>query len=135
MASTGARYRPYRDAFLADLSQLPSQTDELSWLLMRTSARVLATELDACRREHPDYILTDSVAPWGRWLGTILHVPVVTSVSTFAFNRHVLAFGLAHGVRPKSGKRVLAKLRHMSKAFLLRGVCSRGLSGDRRAAA
>ena len=131
VASTGARYRSYRDAFLADLSQLPAQTDELSWLLMSTSARVLEAELDVCRQERPDYILTDSLAPWGRWLGKILKVPVVTSVSTFAFNRHVLAFGLAHGVRPKSAARVLAKLRHMSKAFQLhRRLCrTHGVKG------
>ena len=129
--STGARYRSYRDAFLADLSQVSAQTDELSWLLMRTSARVLGAELDSCRQERPDYIVTDSLAPWGHWLGAILKVPVVTSVSTFAFNRHVLAFGLAHGVRPKSGRRVLAKLRHIGKAFLLhRRLCrTHGVKG------
>ena len=97
----GARYRPYRTAFLADLRQLAERTDELSWLLMRTSARVLETELEVFRAERPDYVITDSVAPWGQWAGEILGVPVVTSVSTFAFNRRVLAFGLAHGVRPK----------------------------------
>lgn len=116
----GARYRPYRDAFLADLSQLPAQTDELSWLLMRTAASVLEAELDAFRAERPDYVISDSVAPWGQWVGKILGVPVVTSVSTFAFNRRVLAFGLAHGVRPKSVRLLLSKLRHMSKAFVLR---------------
>lgn len=120
----GARYRPYRDAFLADLSQLPAQTNELFWLLMRTAARVLEAELDAFRAERPDYVISDSVAPWGQWVGKILGVPVVTSVSTFAFNRRVLAFGLVHGVRPKSARLLLSKLRHMSKAFVLhRRLC------------
>ena len=32
---TGARYRPYRNAFLADIKQLPERLEELSWLLMR----------------------------------------------------------------------------------------------------
>lgn len=120
----GARYRPYRDAFLADLSHLPAQTDELSWLLMRTVASVLESDLDAFRAERPDYVISDSVAPWGQWVGRILGVPVVTSVSTFAFNRRVLAFGLAHGVRPRSARRLLSKLRHMTNAFLLhRRLC------------
>src|SRR5258706_15624098 len=62
---TGAHYRPYRDAYLADLTRLPAQTNELSWLLMCTAASVLQTELDGFRAERPDYVVSDSVAPWG----------------------------------------------------------------------
>lgn len=116
---TGARYRPYRNAFLADIRQLPERMEELSWLLMRTTAEVLAHELDAFRAERPDYLITDSVAPWGQWVAEVLGVPVVTSVSTFAFNRRVLAFGVAHGVRPKSARLLLAKVRHIVKALRL----------------
>ena len=71
----GARYRPYRHACLSELNQLPTRTDELSWMLMRTSASVLETELEAFRAERPGYIITDSVAPWGQWAGEILGVP------------------------------------------------------------
>ena len=46
-------------------------------------------------------------------------MPVVTSVSTFAFNKHVLAFAAARGVRPKSIRRLLSKLRHIVKALRL----------------
>ncbi len=113
----GATFRPYREPFLNDLSQLPAQTHELSWLLMRTAANVLDQELDAFRDERPDYVIADSVAPWGQWVGRMLDVPVVTSVSTFAFNRHVMAFGVAHGVRPKSARLVLSKLRHIGKGI------------------
>ena len=99
---TGAQYRPYRNAFLADLRQLSERTDEISWLLMRTTGEVLAQELDAFRAERPDYIISDSVAPWGQWVAQVLDVPVVTSVTTFAVNRHVLAFAASRGTRPKS---------------------------------
>jgi len=116
---TGARYRPYRNAFLADITQLPERMEELSWLLMRTTADVLAHELDAFRAERPDYLVTDSVAPWGQWVGEVIGVPVVTSVSTFAFNRRVLAFAAAHGVRPKSARLLLSKVRHVVKALRL----------------
>ena len=68
----GARYRPYRDVFLTDLSRLPAQTDQLSWLLMRTAARLLEAELGVFRAERPDYVIADSVAPWGQWVGRIL---------------------------------------------------------------
>jgi MGT family glycosyltransferase len=115
----GARFRPYRSAFLADLRQLPERTDALAWLLMRTTGDVLSEELDAFRAERPDYVITDSVAPWGQWTAEALHVPVVTSVTTFAVNRHVLAFAFARGTRPKSARLFLSKLRYIAKASLL----------------
>ena len=93
--------------------------DELAWLFMRTTAELLDEELDAYRAEKPDYVLTDSVAPWGQWMGEILGVPVVTSVTTFAFNRQVMRYGAAHGVRPKSARAFLSKLRHIAKAVRL----------------
>jgi Glycosyl transferases, related to UDP-glucuronosyltransferase len=116
---SGARYRPYRNAFLADITRLPERMDELSWLLMETTADILDRELDAFRAERPDYVIADSVAPWGQWVGEVLGVPVVTSVSTFAFNRHVLAFAASHGVRPKSAKLLLSKIRYIYKALRL----------------
>lgn len=115
---TGAAYRAYPNAFLADLRQLPERTEELSWLLMRTTAELLA-ELETFRAERADYIVTDSIAPWGQWIGEALRVPVVTSVSTFAINRHVLAFAVKHGARPRSASLVFAKLRHIVKAIAL----------------
>ncbi|CAN5662510.1 glycosyltransferase [soil metagenome] len=119
VGQTGARYRPYGARCLSDLGGVAARLDELPWLLTRTAASILATHLTAFREERPDYVITDSLAPWGQWAGEILRVPVVTSVSTFAFNRHVLSAGVAQGVRPKSVRRLLVKFRSMSRAFLL----------------
>src|SRR6185503_4992266 len=98
----GARYRPYRNAFLADPKEMSERVETISWLLMRTTGEVLAHELDAFRAERPDYIISDSVAPWGQWVAQLLDVPIVTSVATLAINRHVLAFAVSRGTRPKS---------------------------------
>ena len=117
---TGSRFRPYREPTLSNLSYLPEHTDELAWLLMDLANKVLKADLQAFRDERPDYLLTDSVAPWGQWAAKILDVPLVTSTSTFAFNRSVMTFGLAGGVRPKSFKLFVSKLRHMAKASRLR---------------
>jgi hypothetical protein len=38
--------------------------DQLSWLLMRTTAEVLDVELSDFRAERPDYLLCDAAAPW-----------------------------------------------------------------------
>ena len=96
-----------------------TQTNAISWLLMRTTAEVLGDELDVFRAERPDYVIADSVAPWGQWAAQVLDVPVVTSVSTFVVNRHVLRFAAAHGTRPESIRLVLEKIRSVTKAALL----------------
>ena len=113
----GARYRPYRNAFLAGIKDLPERMDQLSWLLMRTTAEVLDAELADFRAERPDYLICDAAAPWGRCVAELLGVPAVTSVATFAINRHVMAFGVSRGVRPKSLRLLLSKFRHMGKAL------------------
>lgn len=127
---TGAQYRAYQNAFLADLRGLPTHLHELSWLLTRTTADLLETHLEDWRIERPDYLVTDSVAPWGQWAAEILGIPVVTSVSTFAFNRHVVAFAAARGIRPKSARLFFAKLRHIVRALRL-GRQLRGKYGAR----
>ncbi|HET7220605.1 MAG TPA: hypothetical protein VFJ02_21275, partial [Vicinamibacterales bacterium] len=120
IADTGAIYRPYRNAFLPELGTIARRMDELAWLFMRTTSEVLEQELDVFRAEAPDYVLTDSVAPWGHWIAQILGIPVVTSVTTFAFNRSMLRYAVAHGVRPKGGRYFFSKLRHVAKALRLR---------------
>ena len=119
IADTGATYRPYRNAFLPDLGTIARRMDELAWLFMRTTAEVLEQELNAYLAEKPDYVLTDSVAPWGHWIAQILGIPVVTSVTTFAFNRSMLRYAVSHGVRPKGGRYLLSKLRHVANALRL----------------
>ena len=127
----GARYRPYRNAFLAGIKDLPERMDQLSWLLMRTTAEVLDDELADFRAERPDYLICDAAAPWGRCVAELLGVPAVTSVATFAVNRHVMAFGVSRGVRPRSLRLLLSKFRHMGKALALRRTIRRrhGIAG------
>ena len=111
VAQTGARYRPYRSSRLADLSALSERTDAIASVLMDLVGDVLAADLPDLRDLSPDYVVTDSVAPWGHWVAQVLGVPLVTSMTTFAVNRHVLAFAASHGVRPKSIRLVLSNWR------------------------
>lgn len=124
----GAVYRPYHSSRVEALTQIPDKVEEVSLLLMSVVGEVLAADLSAMRDQRPDYIVTDSMAPWGQWIGQLLSVPVVTSVTTFAINRHVLAFAGSHGVRPKSVSRTLSKLWHVFKASRLRRRLSRQYS-------
>jgi MGT family glycosyltransferase len=115
----GGRFRGYRSEFLRDIRNLPDRMHEVAWLLMRSTGEVLEHDLPEIRAGSFDVVITDSVAPWGHWVGEKLDLPVVTSVPTFAFNRHVLAYGVARGVRPKSAGMLLSKLRYITKAALL----------------
>jgi MGT family glycosyltransferase len=122
---TGAQYRPYRNAFLADLKGLPEHLNALSWLFMRTTAELFEEHLDEFRALQPGYVITDAVAPWGQWIAEALHVPAVTSVPTFAYNRQVLAFAARSGVTPRSFRSALSKLRNVAKALRLGRVLQR----------
>jgi MGT family glycosyltransferase len=124
--ATGAEYRAYRNRYLATMADAPVETDELTWLLTRTTGEILDVELDSIRAIAPDYVITDAVAPWGLWIGAILGRPVVASVTTFAFNRRVMAWAGRRGVRPRSAARFRSKLRHLTKSWLaMRGMRDR----------
>ena len=116
----GGQYRPYRNAFLQDLQRLPERMEELTSLLMRATAELLRDELDGWRAERPDYLITDSVAPWGQWAAKLMQIPVVTSVPTLAVNRQVMKYAFTHGVRPRSASRFFTKLRYMMEASRVR---------------
>lgn len=120
-----AAFRPYRNLFLADLTGLPARLNDLSALLARTTEEVLLEELETARAEQPDYVIADSVAPWGQWVGQILGVPVITSISTLAFNRHVLMFAAKHKVQPRSARTILGKLRAVLDTLRTRGKLRR----------
>ena len=62
---------PSLPVFLADMRDLPERMDELSWLLVRTTAELLAEQLEEFRALRPDYLIADSVAPWGQWVAAI----------------------------------------------------------------
>lgn len=115
----GARFIPYRTAALFDLGPLSARLEALSSFLAQTTGEVLLQDLDVFRAERPDYVVTDSVAPWGQYVGQILGVPVITSIPTFAVNRHVFRFAASSGAKPKSARLVFAKIRHVVKAAML----------------
>ena len=117
IAQAGARYRPYRNAFLAGIKDLPERMDQLSWLLMRTTAEVLDAELADFRSRTTGLPHLRRGRAWGRCVAELLGVPAVTSVATFAINRHVMAFGVSRGVGPKSLRLLLSKFRHMARRF------------------
>ncbi|MEO8368489.1 MAG: macrolide family glycosyltransferase [Candidatus Solibacter sp.] len=130
LAQAGAVYRPYRHAGLAEMNRLPERMEELTVLLMQATGETLRTQLEEWRALRPDYLLADSVAPWGHWAGKLLQVPLVTSVPTLAINRRVMSYGLARGMRPKSAASFIAKLKNFVKASGIRSQIKREFKVD-----
>jgi MGT family glycosyltransferase len=119
VTETGARYVAYRSASVANIQSMAERMEQLAWLLACTTADVLRDQLDLVRTGRPDYVITDSVAPWGAWIGRILRIPIVTSISTFAFNRSVIVYGMRRGVRAKSLAVLVSKIRYIAMAARL----------------
>lgn len=128
IAGTGARFIGYRNTYLSGMASAPLRTEELVWLLMQTTGEVLDAELDAARALAPDYVITDSVAPWGIWIGLMLGVPIACSVSTFAFNRAFLRWAMAGGARPKGVRGAALEIWNFGKAI----ACTRRLKSRYR---
>jgi len=97
---------------------------------MQATAETLRTQLDEWRALRPDYLIADSVAPWGHWAGPLLGVPIVTSVPTLGINRRVMSYGLARGMRPKSAATFFAKMRNFVKASGIRRQIQREFKVD-----
>jgi MGT family glycosyltransferase len=115
----GATHLTYRAPALADLKPMSERTEQIAWFLMQAVQDVLVHDMEGFRAARPDYVITDSVAPWGQWVAQLLGVPVVTSVATLAINRHVLAFAASRGSRPKSVPLAFSKITHVIKAAAL----------------
>jgi MGT family glycosyltransferase len=86
---------------------------------------VLDADLPAMRAEPADYTSPTRSPVGGQWIAQLLGVPVVTSVTTFAINRHVVAFAASHGVCAKSVRLMASKLEQVAKALILRRRLSR----------
>lgn len=83
---TGAEFRAYPpiqeyDTVMANMGRGDFAFNAV--MLMKSGERVLPELLEALRRDHPDLIMYDSLASWGRWAAEILNVPAVASITTF----------------------------------------------------
>jgi MGT family glycosyltransferase len=100
---TGAQFRAYRDKLLVDATAPAARVGDrnlagLFHLAMRATQGVLAQELEAIRKEPPDYIIYDAGAFWGKSIAQILRIPAVCSVVIFAVNRHVVKLARGSGL-------------------------------------
>lgn len=83
--STGAQYRTY------DLSRFSYQNlssfPAIFRMFMEASEALIDELLPDVSALRPDYIIHDSVCPWGKYIATILGLPAICSVTTFAMGK------------------------------------------------
>ncbi len=68
----------------------PSNPFQLVADLTMISLEVLPGLITDVRELNPDLIIHDSVTPWGKYLASIINLPVIGTVPTFAFNQTMM---------------------------------------------
>ena len=119
LEQAGARVRIYRTPRLSDLSAMSERPEAMASFLTEAIGEVLEHDLEDLRSERPRLRRRRLGRPVGAMDRQILGVPVITSIPTFAVNRHVLAFAASSGTRPKSARLALSKIRHVTRAVRL----------------
>lgn len=79
-------------------------------VLVETTLALDDALLADLRQWHPDVLIADSMAIWGKLLAKKLNVPFVSSTTTFAFNRY------SARIMKQSMIKALSSLYHMNKA-------------------
>ncbi|NDJ53292.1 MAG: hypothetical protein GYB68_09445 [Chloroflexi bacterium] len=84
LEEAGASYQPYPHA-APQIAVAGDTLADLAEKLLTTAERITPT-LDAIVEDFkPDYIIHDSLAPWGKYLAARHKLPAISSITTFAF--------------------------------------------------
>ena len=79
---TGAEFRPYKGK-INKVEVINDDMFKLFKLMLEMTVDKLDNNLDSIRDEKPDYIIHDSMCPWGKYFATILNLPAVSLMHTF----------------------------------------------------
>jgi len=85
--ATGAEYRESPgDWGQVDQAHLVSRLSYLYQAVVEATVVAIEPCIQVIQREQPDYVIHDSLAPWGKFAAQITGTPVVASISTFLFS-------------------------------------------------
>lgn len=139
---TGATYMPYSIERLEDTNYTEEQLKYFPIVFrvcIESTATMLEFLLNEVDREKPDYIIHDSLATWGKYVGQIKQIPTICSTTTFPFHESflnmpkeffnlILQFArgdLKHLVKALSIQHRLCKKYNMKKPPLLDALASK----------
>jgi len=116
--ATGATFRAYdniQDDYFEKRGLDGSNPLLTARTLIETSQQILPGLIELVRAEKPDYILHDSMCPWGSLVAKVLKIPTVSSMSLLMFTPMLLLKGGAFF--PMMGKMLtnFPNLRQFSK--------------------
>lgn len=83
--AAGAEFRSYSSGVEFDCHNIDTNIFVNAGRLLDASRRLVPQILEELAGDRPDYIIHDSMCVWGKFLGRILKVPAVCSVTMFAF--------------------------------------------------
>jgi MGT family glycosyltransferase len=86
---TGAEFRSYHPPVDEYARQITGNFLLLTAVLLETSLDLLPALLEATEKDPVDYVIHDSMCPWGSFVAQILNLPAISSNSLFALTREV----------------------------------------------
>ena len=89
LEDAGAEFRSYRQPFPFDHHNIPANVVQLMCQVLITCQLLLPQLLAETQAIKPDYIIHDSLCPWGRYIAEILHIPAICSTTTFVLTNFV----------------------------------------------
>lgn len=95
ISATGAQFRPYRLSAAFDPARPDTNPIGLAADLWRATVEVLPQLLRSLRSDGLDYLVHDSLCPWGKAAAEILDLPRACSTTTFALSSS-MAFSPKH---------------------------------------
>ncbi|WP_175638701.1 macrolide family glycosyltransferase [Metabacillus schmidteae] len=139
---TGAIYMPYSIDRLEDTNYTEEQLKYFPIVFrvcIESTEKMLEFLLNEIDREEPDYIIHDSLATWGKYVGQIKNIPTICSTTTFPFHESFLNIpkellnlvfqfargDLKHLVKALSIQNNLCKKYNMKKPPLLDALSSK----------
>lgn len=88
LKNLGATYKTIYSTTLHDIKEEKLvEFPILANALMTRTKSVLEPLLLEIKEEKPDYIIHDSLAAWGKYIGKILNIPTICSTTTFLFDK------------------------------------------------
>ena len=106
--STGAKYISC-DAYDIQMTLNPEDYERMSKdlalsmeILVNTTLALDNAIMEEMKNWHPDCIVADSMAVWGKLVASKLQIPFISSTTTFAFNRYsskIMKQSLLEGIR------------------------------------
>jgi len=80
----GAQFKPYSFS-LPEGPTSGGNLVKLTRMLLKATEEVMFKEMEYIRKLKPDYIIHDSMCPWGKYIAKYLRIKALNTTSTFVF--------------------------------------------------